>query len=271
MLHEAIKIDKARAENPYFPKVFDRVSDEDWPLLRRAWVHQERRLSPRILHFLKNRLVWECNSTIRSETSEIDEDWTRKNWSPQPYGVLTRRIAPFKAPQSDTATAWRSEVAYYSQLKLTVEKDRLPAIAAIVERMMRTRKNDTYIAGMWETSFLIDAAWYCKVQHVAPRRDVTTPSWSWISAAGAVDFNDVTPLPCAEVISYKYTNIGAAHMGDVRDASVVLCGYVPEAQLGCLKDTLYKNGRSVFGTWKPAQYILSPKMTARSKHLKPML
>jgi hypothetical protein len=31
-----------------------------WPLLERAWAYQERLLSPRVLHFCQDELVWEC-------------------------------------------------------------------------------------------------------------------------------------------------------------------------------------------------------------------
>ncbi|KAF2193971.1 hypothetical protein K469DRAFT_782404, partial [Zopfia rhizophila CBS 207.26] len=33
---------------------------EEFPLLQRAWVYQERLLSRQILHFMKDELVWEC-------------------------------------------------------------------------------------------------------------------------------------------------------------------------------------------------------------------
>ncbi|KAF3064780.1 hypothetical protein GL218_01902 [Daldinia childiae] len=50
-------------------------SDESWyvniehaPLNRRAWVFQERTLSPRQIHCAKDQLSWECNQTTACET-----------------------------------------------------------------------------------------------------------------------------------------------------------------------------------------------------------
>jgi hypothetical protein len=37
------------------------VHEIEFPLLQRGWVYQERYLSPRVLHFLNNELMWECN------------------------------------------------------------------------------------------------------------------------------------------------------------------------------------------------------------------
>ncbi|CAG8957326.1 hypothetical protein HYFRA_00010749 [Hymenoscyphus fraxineus] len=42
---------------------------ETFPLLRRAWVYQERLLSPRFLHFSKMELIWECNTVTQCQCS----------------------------------------------------------------------------------------------------------------------------------------------------------------------------------------------------------
>jgi Heterokaryon incompatibility protein (HET) len=34
------------------------------PLLQRAWVVQERTLAPRVIHFGKNQLFWECHESV---------------------------------------------------------------------------------------------------------------------------------------------------------------------------------------------------------------
>jgi hypothetical protein len=67
---------------------------------------------------------------------------------------------PFKYSHMETGNTWQLVVSQYSQLQLTHASDRLPAIAAIVQRTMRARKDDLYIAGMWKSSLLVDSAWY---------------------------------------------------------------------------------------------------------------
>ena len=42
-------------------------SAKAFPLLSRGWVFQERVLSPRVLHFCADEMVWECNSATRCE------------------------------------------------------------------------------------------------------------------------------------------------------------------------------------------------------------
>lgn len=42
-----------------------------WPLLQRAWGFQERMLSPRVLHFAREELIWECQEATWGEWSKM--------------------------------------------------------------------------------------------------------------------------------------------------------------------------------------------------------
>ncbi|KAF2995395.1 hypothetical protein E8E13_004489 [Curvularia kusanoi] len=138
----------------HFP---DEIGQEDpfrWPLLSRAWVFQERKLSPRVLHFGRDQLFWECDSRFTSEGAI-------KSLS-DPYGDLSESSSRSRfryINPGDPKREWRNAVEYYSRLKLTYEKDRLPAIAGYVRRMQERRPGDVYIAGMWLNSLLSDLDW----------------------------------------------------------------------------------------------------------------
>jgi len=118
------------------------------PLLQRAWMYQERRLSARVVHFTNTQLVWECKSLRQSEN-----------------GLHYRTVYDF------AESGWQSMVHEYSGLRLTFEEDRLPAIAAIVDDEMKVRPNGTYIAGMWRETLLTDLTWhrYPDPKHPRPR------------------------------------------------------------------------------------------------------
>lgn len=45
-----------------------------FPLLSRAWVYQERLLSPRVLHFCESELVWECREVCVCECGGLSEE-----------------------------------------------------------------------------------------------------------------------------------------------------------------------------------------------------
>ncbi|KAJ8116301.1 hypothetical protein OPT61_g2254 [Boeremia exigua] len=194
----------------------------DCPLLDRAWVFQERRLSTRIVHFTDLQLIWECSSMRRSESGHIDCDWTNeKLFSSRSF----KGIYPFKKVSVSTALRWQVEVQNYSGLCLTNVSDRLPALAAIVKRTMRARPTDVYIVGMWTGTLLHDLLWYhlCTGGNVPPRPDVKVPTWSWASVAGQVYFRRAVVL-LAKVLSIAYEHIGPPQLGNVINASITLQG-----------------------------------------------
>ncbi|KAK8192030.1 heterokaryon incompatibility protein-domain-containing protein, partial [Phyllosticta capitalensis] len=130
------------------------------PLLQRAWVYQERVLSPRTLHFGHQEVLWECMSQTSCECS--------LGWSTQ-----------------DLVKEWHRAVSEYSTLALTKSSDRLPAIAGIARQMQKLRRGEDYFAGLWRESCLEDLLWFHNCQQGPGEyreciRDTRcAPSWSW--------------------------------------------------------------------------------------------
>ncbi|KAH3910011.1 hypothetical protein HBI56_128680 [Parastagonospora nodorum] len=213
---------------PYLPGTgYALMSREGpWPLLRRAWVFQERLLSPRVVHFTDYQLVWECRSVQQSETGDINDDWTKHDLPWDIDDSMPEMINyPFKFLHTETGNTWQTVVFEYSRLQLTHASDRLPAIAAIVQRTMRARKDDLYMAGMWESSLLVDSAWSrIKIQGDLERPDYTQPTWSWTSVPGAVSFYKVSVLPSTRLVDVQYRAVGPSHVGRFAEASILLRG-----------------------------------------------
>lgn len=179
------------------------------PLLRRAWVHQERRLSARMVHFTSKQLVWVCQALIQGENGTVYQD-----------------------PSYDNVSSWHSNVEEYSGLNLTFEDDRLPAIGAIAEDEMKVRQDDVYIAGMWKNTILLDLLWqrYAGFSYPRPLREV--PSWSWASVKGGVHFKQFERLfDGVKVSNVSFTPSEPAHMGGQTHASLSLRGPMTEATL----------------------------------------
>ncbi|KAH6629280.1 heterokaryon incompatibility protein-domain-containing protein [Boeremia exigua] len=207
---------------PVFPHISQGYSARNysnlwpWPLLTRAWVFQERRLSARMVHFGKEQLYWECDSALMSEDGRED---TRE------YLVPTlRSIVP------DPVEAWRSVVTQYSALKLTYESDRLPAISALVKRMQPLRKGDTYAAGMWLDSLLEDLSWFPNDNH-ARRPDENRPTWSWISVLGGCFWSVVAVLESTTLVRTDFQMTGPSHFGSTTNASITLQGASCQAKI----------------------------------------
>ncbi|KAH5186725.1 hypothetical protein HBI60_145670 [Parastagonospora nodorum] len=231
---------------PYFPGTCYSSTSRggQWPLLCCAWEFQERLLSPRVIHFTDYQLVWECRSVQQSETGDFNDDWTKPDLSRGFDFSMRERIKyPFKYPHTETGNTWQFVVSQYSQLQLTHASDRLPAIAAIVQRTMRARKDDLYIAGMWTSSLLVDSAWYrIHNEEDLERPDYTQPTWSWTSVPGSIWFEKVSVLPSTRLVDAQYIAVGPSHFGGLAEASIVLRGMMLTAILKELRVTAGRNG-----------------------------
>ncbi|KAG4427565.1 hypothetical protein IFR05_016952 [Cadophora sp. M221] len=173
------------------------------PLNRRAWVLQERILSPRKIHFGKHMVYWECLSHVASEVS--------------PAGLAISPLGTFKfssdsqsrKEQEDALWAWWKEVAdTYTGTSITYSKDRAVAFSGIAKHLQflfdkfYNRKTD-YVAGLWSHWPEQQLAWETRgtndevtVDQVARRIQsqigleeagkLHAPSWSWTSVDASI-------------------------------------------------------------------------------------
>lgn len=90
---------------------------------------------------------------------------------------------------------WLAARGEYSRRSLSVQSDKLLAIAAVAEELAETY-GGRYLAGLWEKDLAIDLLWRCardlSVNNTLAERkpradDYVAPSWSWASVDGAVE------------------------------------------------------------------------------------
>lgn len=170
------------------------------PLSRRAWTLQERLLSPRILHFGKRQVFWECKIDKACET------WPEPKPKIVPTSQTTSRSRSedFISQELYGITVdplhehWDEIVEAYTDANLTKAEDKLVAISGLAKEIFNDTK-DAYYAGHWRKDFIRGLFWY--VQH--PKRTGITayraPSWSWASVDGKVTF--------LVRRAFKYTNL----------------------------------------------------------------
>jgi hypothetical protein len=159
---------------------------EPRPLFQRGWVFQERLLSPRVLHFCRHELVFECREGILCQCNlGIKHDrWAMK----QHYasGCDSRSQGP-----TDLELTWHRMVEEYSRLQLSKASDKLPALSGLAEDM-KLRRHTEYAAGLWVDTLLSDLLWMRSLPSlpVAERPPWRAPSWSWASFPGAISYYD---------------------------------------------------------------------------------
>ncbi|KAH7180043.1 heterokaryon incompatibility protein-domain-containing protein [Fusarium flagelliforme] len=157
---------------------------EDEPLTGRGWVLQERYLSPRTVHFDSSQVVFECKEAFITE-DRCSASPSRLNWQ-------------YKLPTPNSwATDWKQVVSLYSQRKLTVKSDKLPAIAGIAEYFSNiaapTSIDNRYLAGLWRNNIIFDLCWGLDIRKGYQRREgqYRAPTWSWASLDSVIWFHSV--------------------------------------------------------------------------------
>ncbi|KAK3946651.1 heterokaryon incompatibility protein-domain-containing protein [Pseudoneurospora amorphoporcata] len=202
------------------------------PLFSRAWVFQERILSPRVLHFNEEELMWECRTSVLCECQPAHCD-----------------------DQSELQAQWRAMVQEYSALNLSHGTDKLPALSGLAKQLGRMRPSAKYLAGLWSDSLHFDLLWSSHYDYfVKVQRSPETwraPSWSWAAQNSAVDFPRGTDhIRVFFTIQGCEIGIPTSDItGQVSEGSLVLSGTLYDAQLSrALKADWHKRWREVTGT-----------------------
>ena len=264
------------------------------PLNGRAWVAQERFLSPRILHFTREVLAWECHESYTHENYTktsvdaasndvfLDANSLKRlpssiRWQGPDIDTISKsglfnRIGrqPSDGPdllaQNTIYQAWGEFLYDYSGNNLTNESDIFVALNGVAEEV-EIVMNSRLVAGLWEERLIEDLCW--QSTHTCKRPTVwRAPSWSWASTTGPIHSaarkrhlywvreEDRFPHKMAAVVKL---NITTKPSGEVEQASVLLeCRLIPASVCFRTEDVLCTMDES---NWRPS--IAEPTIGVR--------
>ncbi|CAN9170703.1 unnamed protein product [Alternaria alternata] len=204
----------------------------DYELYKRGWCMQERFLACRIIHFLPDEILFECQAGRRCECGGAANESEKTYDQPGGYNNFGKLQAAKSMEEQEFTFNWTRVVQRYSQTKLTYGKDSLSALSGIAACVQHLNPGK-YIAGLWEKDIGIQLAWF-----IDPSRDLTRrwedpkninilgPTFSWSShVMGSVQF------PCdgdlRSLCNLESSNIDLATSnlyGQIRDATICLSG-----------------------------------------------
>ncbi|PMD49898.1 HET-domain-containing protein, partial [Hyaloscypha bicolor E] len=142
---------------------------EEWTELtnaalnKRAWVLQERIMSPRTLHFCRNQVIFECCM------AQCSERWPRRSalllgyndYYHYPLKAAWARLDAHSTPT--TMKFWANIIKHYPTMDLSIGTDRLIALSGIARSVQSHLGNQEYVAGFWSDDLLSQLLWRCKV------------------------------------------------------------------------------------------------------------
>ncbi|KAK6379823.1 hypothetical protein LTS17_005897 [Exophiala oligosperma] len=237
-----------------------RVRIDNAVLNHRAWVLQERLLSPRILHFAADQVYWECHHLRANETWSAGLPYEQMGESNA--SIAFKRLTPESRDQSTLHGCWLGIVSKYSECLLTNESDKLVALAGlaqVVQQYMGCPATD-YLAGLWRRSLVQDLLWSAYTGRQERYQTYQAPSWSWASVMGNVDWStsgsrikDHDSFSCELRNSNVQLLDSERHFGPVLSAYIELVAPLCRVELGAADVKLQRleyltiNGRRFTG------------------------
>jgi hypothetical protein len=183
----------------------------DWdversPLAERGWAAQERMLAPRIVHYTRRQLIWECASEWWFEASgipdkmygsgQVDQFYSKASLQPIVMAALAGfESIPNMIESHQRMRAWYQCIVEYSGRRLTVSSDKLPAVSGLAGIIDNGTVGE-YLAGTWSHDIAAGLTWSRQSRLLERPKMYRAPSWSWASLDGCIGF-----LPLAHPLS----------------------------------------------------------------------
>ncbi|KAH8903518.1 HET-domain-containing protein [Coniochaeta sp. PMI_546] len=178
------------------PTGHDTLNDNHKEMIyERAWTHQERMLSPRMLTFGHRKLSWQCLTASHCDFDLEDVHFgsatldIRSFLHGVPDAVTGSQANPNRHSKPTLHRWWREVVHGYSQGRLTSLPDKLVALSATARRFAAALQSQ-YVHGMWQDDLVRDLMWYSyrppriRLPDHFRRPGLKSYTWSWASVNG---------------------------------------------------------------------------------------
>ena len=165
----------------------------DWmrtaPSFHRAWIHRERQLARRVLHFTCKEVIWECCGTegtsFASEMLPGGAPFEHGLFnSDHKYQIGRLQQGLIKGAEESYAT-WNDICERLSEKSLTKPSDMPIVLSGLAKDFQNWLPEDEYIAGLWRSTLPQSLLWHTR-RFKPDDMSSIAPSWSWLSTGCAV-------------------------------------------------------------------------------------
>lgn len=189
-----------------------RLNIMDGPLYQRAWVVQERLLSPRTLYFGKEQILWGCGQFEGCESfpdgkpPEPDDIWWQFAGDRRKFTRFLRTATT----DNPLEAAWKEIVEQYSATAVTYATDRLRAFIGILTAL-QSRRAIPHSYGVWlDDSLPWCLLWFPDPSQSSRPKDYVAPSWSWLCLNMPIKFGNWYPSGTALVRGLRFVDCNAS-------------------------------------------------------------
>jgi hypothetical protein len=172
------------------------------PSFSRAWIHRERQLSPRVLHFGSEGISWECCGTYyANEAFPGGAPFQASVQADNKYQIMNlhrrnereERQDPSYRDKTEIYDTWNRICNSFSAKGITNATD-IPVVLSSVARDFAPLlpATDRYLAGHWRATLPQALLW----KTTRPKQSTDgylAPSWSWMSSGSRVQLHGIYP------------------------------------------------------------------------------
>ena len=187
---------------------------------------QERYLSPRILHFCKSEVFFECNH------DQVISETLRRGLPYDCVEVMPRKAVMGPSRGAMREKGWNWAVQEYTRRSLTKPRDKLIALSGVAKYFAPEYKAP-YLAGIWGGPHLLKGlAWKCDdyLDGWRPRSRISigAPTWSWASLDTKIKYDSPNGpvIEEARILEAQTTLASEDPTGAVSNGLIVLQGSV---------------------------------------------
>lgn len=159
------------------------------PSFSRAWIHRERQLARRVLHFTDKELIWECcgieGTSFASETLPGGAPFNHGLFNQDHKYQIGRLQQGLAEGTEETYATWNDICEKLSEKNLTKPSDMPVVLSGLAKDFAHVLPADKYIAGLWRSTLPQSLLWHTRGLK-SDDLGYIAPSWSWLSTGCAV-------------------------------------------------------------------------------------
>lgn len=209
-----------------------------YPAQRRAWTLQEQVLANRLVHFIGDEMVWECQSCMWCECMELDNlHISSREFKISNSSQRTEYSKALASTDSAKFRYWYHFVDTLVRRYITNDLDILPALSGLAKQMQKNGAG-RYCAGIWADDLVYGLMWCPPSLGLCGRAiPYRAPSWSWASvkiedpASNIYNFTEHSELQIlCTVLNVQCTPSGKDPLGTVSSGYLIISSPLLQAR-----------------------------------------
>ena len=204
----------------------------------RAWIHRERQLARRVLHFTDKELIWECcgieGTSFASEMLPGGAPFKHNLFGSDHKYQVSRLQQGLVDGEEETYATWNDICQHLSRKNLTKPSDMPVVLSGLAKDFAHLLPAEKHVAGLWRSTLPQSLLWHTR-SFKCNDLEYIAPSWSWLSTGCAVTLANRSYIErkaaVATILDISIELKNRDEYGPVSSGTLVMGGVLRRVQL----------------------------------------